>query len=46
MESYLNKLEGYIRKYPVVDGWLSDLEKRSNVKKVYIAAGKLKIIFF
>jgi hypothetical protein len=36
---YRDKLERAIEKYPAVDKVLVDLEKKTNVKKVYIAYG-------
>ena len=38
--SYRDKLERAIEKYPCINNTLVDLEKKSNVKKVYIAYGE------
>jgi len=37
--SYRDKLERAIEKYPCINNTLIDLEKKTNVKKVYIAYG-------
>jgi hypothetical protein len=37
--AYRDKLERAIEKYPCINNALVDLEKKTNVKKVYIAYG-------
>ena len=39
LNNYLARLEQVIQKYPPINCALAELEKKSNVKKVYLAAG-------
>lgn len=40
LQPYLSKLEKSIEAFPLIDQNLTELQKKTNVKKVYIAAGK------
>ena len=40
--AYRDKLEKAIEKFPVVNGHLNEIEKKTKVKKIYIAYGKYK----
>jgi hypothetical protein len=39
LQPYLSKLEKSIEAFPLIDQNLTQLQKKTNVKKVYIAAG-------
>jgi hypothetical protein len=43
LKPYLTKLEQAIERYPSVNSGLTNLEQKANVKKVYIASGKILI---
>ena len=40
---YKERLDRAIEKYPIVNNLLIDLEKKTNVQKMYIAYGKLTV---
>jgi hypothetical protein len=40
LNAYGDKINRAIVKYPTIDGYLVQLEKKTNVKKVYIVYGE------
>lgn len=43
LQPYLSKLEKSIEAFPLIDQNLTELQKKTNVKKVYIAAGVISV---
>jgi len=44
VNTYLAKLDDAIQRYPTINGVFVDLEKRTQVKKVYLAAGVVSLL--
>ena len=40
---YRDKVERALEKYPCINGPLAEIEKKTNVKKIYLAYGNCKL---
>jgi hypothetical protein len=45
LNMYRDKLERALEKYPCINGPLAEIEKKTNVKKIYLAYGNRFVIY-